>query len=324
MITVVVVGAGQLGSRHLQGLASLDIKCRYFVVDPSPGSLDMARHRVSETKFSEANERIEYLTSLDGLPDIIDYAVIATTADVRLNALQCLLSGRRVRNILLEKVLFQRVSDYSAASDLISSAKANAWVNCPRRIFPVYQRVKEFFEGQELLHFQVHGGNWGLGCNSIHFLDLAAFLTGAFPRDLSTAAMDLKLIDSKRKNFYEFTGVLRGACGAASVDICSLSHAAMPLVVLLRSESRTCFINESAGQAFFLDPAAENACVNHSFRNPLMSELSASIAYDVLVHENTTLTKFADSVACHLPLIRALGSHAAPEFGSSEYYCPIT
>lgn len=324
MYSIAVIGAGQLGSRHLQGLIRLDLDSKIFVVDPSSDSLRIAQNRVTEMGAPGAAERVTYHTSLSELPDLIDYAVIATAADVRLSVLQSLVCGRSVRNLLLEKVLFQRIGDYQIASDLLQCTGTKAWVNCPRRAFPIYQTVRQFFEGQVLRHFQVHGGNWGLGCNSIHFLDLLGFLTGEVPRNLSTSGLDRKLIASKRANFYEFTGSLRGQCGAAAFDITSVPESSMRLMVTIRSEGRTCFIDEAGGQAFFHDGALPEPWSQQRFRNPFVSEQSTAIAYDVLANDRSVLTAFADSTAYHLPLIQALGTHAADVLGTPIDFCPIT
>lgn len=324
MYRLAVIGAGQLGSRHLQGLIRLDVDCQLFVVDPSHKSLEIARSRVEEMGVSGAAQRVSYHTSLNELPDHIDYAVIATAADIRLAVLQGLLNGRSVRNLLLEKVLFQRVSDYQIASDLLRDAGAQAWVNCPRRAFPIYQSIRNFFEGKALRHFQVHGGNWGLGCNSIHFLDLLAFLTGEVPHSFSTIGLDRMPIASKRANFMEFTGSLRGQCGTASFEITSLPQSSMRLMVVLRSEERTCIIDETAGQRLFYDGASGQSWREDAFRNPLVSELSTVIARDVLVNRQSALTAFADSASYHVPLIHALGTHSAEALGTSPDFCPIT
>ena len=49
MHQIAIIGAGQLGSRHLQGLAKLQLPCQVHVVDPSPKSLEVARQRFAET-----------------------------------------------------------------------------------------------------------------------------------------------------------------------------------------------------------------------------------------------------------------------------------
>ncbi|MBT9493231.1 MAG: Gfo/Idh/MocA family oxidoreductase, partial [Paucibacter sp.] len=175
MYRIAVIGAGQLGGRHLQGLVRIEPQSQYFVVDPSTEALQTAHTRVQETGVALAPDQVIYLTTLSDLPSHLDYVVVATAADVRLNVLKKLLAEKSVSNLLLEKVLFQHIKDYQAALDLFEMLPTKVWVNCPRRVFPIYQTVKNFFSGQQLLQFQASGGNWGLGCNSVHFLDLIGY-----------------------------------------------------------------------------------------------------------------------------------------------------
>lgn len=324
MFNIAIIGAGQLGSRHLQGLARLDLDCRYYVVDPSAQSLQIAKNRVEELGNPGINDRIEYHASHGELPDVVDYVVVATAADVRLRVLQELLKARTVRNLLLEKVLFQRVEDYQLATELLGDLSTRVWVNCPRRTFPIYQTVRTFFENRTLLQFQVNGGNWGLGCNAIHFLDLLGFLNGHVPSNLSVAALDKTIWPSKRSNFYEFTGTLRGECGPTSFDITSIHQSSMRLMLTVRAEDRSCFIDEVAGQAFFYDQTANCAWTPKSFQNPFVSEQSTAIAREVLVNASSGLTSFDESVSYHLPLIKALAAHAENISGFPHNLCPIT
>ncbi|OQS42507.1 Gfo/Idh/MocA family oxidoreductase [Chromobacterium haemolyticum] len=324
MYNIAVVGAGQLGSRHLQGLLKLDLRCQYFVTDPSENSLKVTQSRVAELGMPENSFKITYTTTQSELPEHLDYVVVATTADVRLEVLKNLLGKHSVGNLLLEKVLFQYTDDYEVAAELIHKSGTKAWVNCPRRAFQIYQDVRNFFANQNLLHFHVHGGDWGLGCNSIHFLDLLEYLTDEAPSKLSTSGLDRSLIASKRENFYEFTGSLRGFSGAASFEITSLASSKARLMVLLRSEERTCLIDEAAGQAFFYDIRSPQSWLQKEFKSPLLSEQITSIARETLVNTCTSLTDFDKSVQIHLPLISALGAHAAEILRTSEDFCPIT
>lgn len=57
------------------------------------------------------------------------------------------------------------------------------------------------------------GGDWGLGCNAIHFLDLLTFFTGKVDFELDVSHLDSEIRVSKRERFVEFTGCLLGKCG---------------------------------------------------------------------------------------------------------------
>ncbi|RCS57428.1 hypothetical protein [Parvibium lacunae] len=325
MYQIAVIGAGQLGSRHLQGLARLELDCQYFVVDPSESSLVTTKNRLNEIDIPEIDKKVTYLRSINDLPKIIDYAVISTSADVRLKVIKDLLNLVDVKNLLLEKVLFQHSDDYQVASMLFKEKKdLKIWVNCPRRLFPIYKKVHSFFKEDPIHHFQVYGGNWGLGCNSIHFIDLLAFFTGKPPSDLCTMSLDTHITASKREGFYEFTGSLRGKSGGTLFDLTSLASSNSKLLITLRSEKRTCLIDERSGQAFFNIDDSTSSWTSEAFRNPLVSDQSTLIAKNILINGESELASFTDSVAYHLPLIRCLGKHSSKLLGNDPDFCPIT
>jgi hypothetical protein len=324
MYRIAVIGAGQLGSRHLQGLARLELPCEIDVVDPSPGSLAVAQQRLAEMPQNAAIRAVRFHDSLQALPGLLDYVVVATAADVRLNVLQSLLAAHDVRFMLLEKVLFQRLDDYGIAQTLLASRKVQAWVNCTRRLFPIYAMVRDFFAGESLTYFQVRGGGWGLGCNSVHFLDLLAWLTTQTPTSLSTEGLDAGLVPSKRSNFMEFTGTLRGQMGDADFELVSVAGSSSRLLLTLRSESRTCVVDEAGGRAFFLGAGQNAQWESRDFVIPFLSQLSTSIAARILTEGACGLATFEQSAACHLPLVNALGAHASRALGTPPGFCPVT
>ena len=100
----VVIGAGQLGSRHLQGLLRLTIKQKIFVLEPSEVSLELSKTRANEIP----NEHeIIFSKDWDILPQNLDLVIIATGANVRAMLIEKLLPKYKVKNLVLEKILFQ-------------------------------------------------------------------------------------------------------------------------------------------------------------------------------------------------------------------------
>ena len=319
---IAIIGAGQLGSRHLQGLARLDSPCEIHVVDPSTASLDVARQRAAEVPEA-TRHALHFHQQIEALPRSLDHAVVATAADVRLAVLRALLQGRTVRNLLLEKVLFQRLSDYDTAAELLQRAGSRVWVNCPRRAFPIYETLRAFFAEDALQHVDVRGGAWGLGCNSIHFIDLIALLAGGTPHALSTQLLDADLVDSKRVGFKEFTGTLLGRCGDASFSLTAQRGSQAPLLLTLRGGARSCLVDESAGRAFLCDPR-DGGWRTLEFKTPLLSEIATSVTERILQEGTSALTPYAQSAAYHLPLLQALGAHASRQLGTPDDICPIT
>lgn len=321
MYQIAIIGAGQLGSRHLQGLAKLDLECTITVIDPFQASLELSRMRFEEMPANPALRAVHYATEISALPPELDYVIVATTADVRLGVLQALLATSKVRYLLLEKVLFQRLGEYQAAAQLLALHGTLAWVNCPRRVFPLYGQVKQFFGAEPFISLSVDGGNWGLGCNSIHFLDLFGMLTGAEPHAISTAGLDEGVLQSKRKNFIEFSGTLRGRIGDARFELTSAAGSTARILVTLRSQTRSCVIDEAGGEGFFFDGSHWE---RHSFTLPFLSQLATSIAAGILSDGVCALPTFAQSHAMHVPLLGALATHASASTGTPADYCAVT
>lgn len=325
MYRLAIVGAGQLGSRHLQALARLGLACEIDVIDPSRSSLDLARQRFDEMPANSAVRDVRYHPTMEALPPNVDYAIVATTADVRLNAIRSLLETSKVRALLLEKVLFQRLDEYRIAHELLRSYGVRTWVNCINRVFPIYRDVQAFFAGEPLCYFQARGGEWGLGCNSIHYLDLLGMLTDALPEAISTLALDGKLTPSKRQNYREFTGILRGRySNGADFELASVAGSCAPLQLTFRSQSRTCVIDEGSGAVAFFDSKSGGAWECREFKVPFLSELASVVADQILTHGACSLPTFEQSMAYHLPLLKALGSYAAAVEKTSPDSCPIT
>ena len=91
MINIVLIGAGKLGSRHLQALAKIGIESNIFVVDPSAESREIAFARYNEV---QVNSNIKHLEFKDDISDLkiqrADVAIIATSSEIRFFALNSL------------------------------------------------------------------------------------------------------------------------------------------------------------------------------------------------------------------------------------------
>jgi hypothetical protein len=325
MFRLAIIGVGQLGSRHLQGLSQLPVDSEIDVIDPSSASLEVARQRFEEMPGNKAVHCVRYHSEITSLPKQLDYVVISTSADVRLICLERLLQHSAVKLLLLEKVLFQRIEDYAKADELIRRFGVKAWVNCPRVAYPIYSEIFEFFNGEKLIYAQAIGGDWGLGCNGIHFIDLFRAISGQQLQSLDTEYLDKKVISSKRKGFIEFTGTLRGIYSSGmNVEITSLQDSLARLFITLRSENRTCIVDETAGVGFFMDAINGAQWDRKDFRAPYLSELITSLVGELLQKETSSLPTFEESAKYHLVFIKTLANFASKFHDGNKNTCLIT
>ncbi|AXE35833.1 hypothetical protein DK843_16900 [Chromobacterium phragmitis] len=316
---VAIIGAGQLGRRHLQGLVKSTQALTVHVVDP----LEASRRAVADFIASpEAGPlpAIYVHESLAALPAELDVAIIATTANQRFAVIEQLAQAAKVRHLVLEKFLFNDSEQYERAASLIEARGMTAWVNTPRRHFGVYRELREQSRGDPLLHFTADGGDWGLCCNSVHFVDLVQFLAGETElRGLETR-FDADVMASKREGYVELTGELSGEVGATRFTIRSIRGSAKPITVTLHYARQTVFIVEGEGKLWRVGQDGAGA---ETFRLPYQSEMTGTIADQLLSSDACDLTPYADSVAAHQPLLRAFAQYAGTVSGARAQ-CAIT
>lgn len=320
MIKVIaIIGAGQLGFRHLQGLIKSTHKLLVHVVDPFELSRNAVQHFVTSQE-SLILPDIRIHTSINDLPPIIDIAIIATTAEHRLEVIEDLLHTSQVRHLILEKFLFNDSLHFVSASHLIAKKDVTTWVNTPRRHFSVYRSLLETNLDNKLLQFTVDGGDWGLCCNSVHFVDLAQFLSGNSIVHSIESRLDQQVIPSKRKGFIELTGEITGQVGSTYFSIRSVRNSTKPLILILHYEQQTIVINE--GSSTLLKFATEQFD-SLKFVLPYQSEMTGTIVDQLLNTGQCDLTPYADSVAAHLPLLNAFAK-CAGKSNATHSYCQIT
>lgn len=319
--TVAVIGVGRLGSRHVEGLARLESVRRLIGVEPSVNARADARERLSDVRIA-TGDPIELVGDVSDLPDRLDYVVVATSSDVRRAVIEELLDGREVGHLLLEKVLFQRLADFDVVDRLLQERGVSARVDTARRAFPIYQEVRDHFADDPVVHMDVRGGDWGLACNGIHFLDLLCFLTGALPETIETAQLARAPIPSKRPGFYEFQGTLTGRVGQAQFSVAAAHGSSMPPLVVLRSETKSCIVDDVAGAALFREGA--QAWRQVDFTVPFISDLTTMFAREALAGRDNGLPTYVESAACHRPFIAAIAGHAGQTLDLEPGFCPIT
>ena len=120
---ILISGAGQLGSRYLQGMAKCNSPLRIFVHDRNKWSIELAKKRWDEVSRKNNAHVVSYITSLKKLPQTIDIAIVSTTADVRLSAVNDICKNTNVNYWILEKVLVQSENDLDKLISTIKEAR---------------------------------------------------------------------------------------------------------------------------------------------------------------------------------------------------------
>lgn len=325
MYNIVLIGAGQLGSRHLQGLTKIQFPSKIYVVDLNEQSLQLAKDRYYEMENNPLVEELILKTSIDELPQKLDLVIIATNSNVRAAIIKNIITKCEVRNLILEKVLFQTERDYFEVSELLKQKGVNAWVNCPRRLFEGYQFMKELFPKNEGVFLSVTGGDWGLGCNGIHFIDLLAYITEDYDIELNTQFLSPLLLESKRTGFKEFAGTLIAKQNNGS----TITLNSEPLYngnisITIRGTQAIAIIDENAGKINIATQKNLWKWEEKKLEGKYQSQLTGSVASEIIATNSCGLTSFEDSHKLHLPFIKALLNFYNSIASEKLDACPIT
>jgi len=314
MKNVAIIGAGELGSRHLQALALLEEKLSIYVIDPIEASLERSKNRFEEVDHL-GNKQLHLATSVKSLPSTIEFAVIATNSLQRLAVLKELLSISDVKYLILEKFLFPKLEEYDEAVKLISEKNVDAYVNCARRAWPIYKEIKRSLNDDAEISVTVTGANWNMASNSIHFLDLLFYLSNENEINIDTAGLNQQLLANKRMGYIEFSGKMSGVTPSGN-QLCLTSFAIdpTPIELLIKSNNRKFRVDESTGVFWEFDSKGNEN--KKSFKVYRQSELTHTM-YEQLIETNTCdLVSFRQSVYHHITLLKAFNKFLGEREGA--------
>lgn len=324
MKSIAIIGAGQLGSRHLQGLAKSNIRISIEIVDPLVNSRSTAEQRIQEMPKNKNVDQISYYENISQLSKNLDFVIVATNADVRHEVVGELLENKNIKYLVLEKVLFQRIEEYFKVAKLLKSKNTICWVNHTRRMFPLYQRLKEKFSKTSSINFSVSGGAWGLGCNGLHFLDCMQYLTGSNDIFFNTKFLHKALYNSKRSGFKELNGLPTGRIAKHTFCINCFAEEQSPVQFNITSSDVNILIDEANG--WFRISEKNNNWENEIKEEKIVyfqSELT-NILVENVFSNNCDLPKYKEAMNLHIQYLKVLLEHIN-SFSESEYnFCPIT
>ena len=319
---IVLIGAGNIGSRHLQGLKKVNFPLNITVVDPSSQSLNVAKDRWEQIA-SSVKHHIIFNTYLNSVSPTIDLAIIATNSNIRRKAIEELLSKSALRYLILEKLLFQKKEDYFVVDKLLKKKKVKAWVNCSMRVTPFYSNLKKKVKDKKIICL-VNGSQYGFITNSIHFIDYVTYLSDIDDFTLDTTLLDKKPINSKRMGFLEFNGTLIAYFKNGSVGIFNCYPIGKaPIVVEIISRDLLAMANESNRKTWVALPPEGNWQESKEML-AYQSDITNLVVEKILKAGKCDLPSYQQSSKLHLTLLEGLRDHLNQTSIKKYDYYPFT
>ena len=319
MKKIILIGCGNIGSRHLQALVQLDETIEIEIVENSITSVTLAKSRLNEITYNKNTHKIKWHDNFDTLSNSGDLVIVATLSTGRVKIIESLLD-LGYKKFLVEKLVCQSIEEYDHLLDLMKKFRAKGWVNTRCRYFKSYRKIKEFFKDSETIHLTMYSGDTGLATGAIHYLDLFSWLLDDNNIKLNGKFLDKKIHSNKRgENLLEFAGTIVGTAKNNSLVSISFSPDSPSLLVAISNGENEIILDEY-----------NEKIIHNSFDHPLdfkleyVSDLTTSIVTDIIKNDDCFLPTLNESYFHHIELFKIFCEHLEKTTKEKVKLCPIT
>lgn len=324
---VLLVGCGQLGSRHLQAVASLPEVTEIEVVDKRPEALALGKERLTEISPKSGSLAVRWLSSLDQASAQGDLCIVATQAQGRATLIQDVARFLSYENFLIEKIVAQSIAEYQELLRYAEEKELKIWVNLKSRAHPSHKRVKEQLGSADPILYSVVGGNHGLANNGVHAADLFVFLDGSGRLDYTASAIDPQVFPSKRgPQLFDLSGTLQGTNVRGSHFTLSFAKDHLGPLLFTVANRRYRAVVDDAKQWFY--ESTEDSgwmWTPVPFQATLtVSHMSRQFAADIFVAGRCELPSLQEAFPAHQFILKALQPHFNALLKTESEYCPVT
>ena len=310
--SVLVAGAGQLGCRYIQGLLLSKKVTELWIYDNDPS----AQTRVERDWTRNWPYSVNFTSRLTDLPQKIGLAIVAVTANCRLDVVEQILSSVEVEAWILEKVLCQSIAELDRLDVLLGASKS-AWVNTPRMMWNLYKKLNALYPSPKIITATVSGFQ-GLACNSIHYIDLIGRWSASEPVTIDSSALQPTWIESKRSGFYEVEGILEIKFSNGSRLILQTSPRGEGHAIKLKIDTDIWIVSEIDGYA------ESRAGTKIEGKAEYQSQMTAPLVEAIFEQRDIKLPFLSESIQQHRPLIRELLMHWREHMDRSTERLPVT
>ena len=320
IIKILIVGAGNIGSSHLEGAVKNKNQLSLVIFDKSEKALDLSKKNISNKKYD--NKLTNLIFTTEAPKDInFDICLMCTTADNRANITIDLLNKCHFKKIVFEKVLFQKNIDFQKISNILKKKSIKAWVNCPRRTYSFYKDIKKLINLNSPVEIDVSGSHWGLACNTIHFVDLFSYLVEENKLEIVDKNFSKTITKSNRgENFFELTGSIKFAIEKHFMKISCYDNCDPYLNIKIKNGKTENIVNESAEIWQSYNSGLKNI---KKIKIPYQSNETEFLIDDIL-NDKCGLVSYENSCKHHIFLLNVIREHMSKILNKKLIECPIT
>lgn len=317
MSNILIAGCGRLGLRYLEGIIKIQQSLNIHIYDISNNSILKAKNFIdsrneSQHKFYYHNKTIKKNLNFT-------LVIISSTADTRKKILYYLNQSITYRYCILEKVLTQSVE--SSTDFLVANKRDNIWVNTPRKIMPLYNKIKSLLLDQGPIEMTVTGNKWGICCNGCHYIDLLTWLTDEIILKVNEIEFSNKFLwyETKRPKFYDIVGSVNLEFSSGSkLSLISNLQPSKKHSIQIKTKNNIVDIDELSGKVMY------NKDYKFTEQILLQSFMSKELVEGIINHGKCNLTTFSNHLISHNIFIDFLINKYNKDHNTNNISIPIT
>lgn len=324
---ILLIGCGELGSRHLQAITSLDSVKEIYVLDDRAEALALGQKRLAEIK--DFNKAISFHWIQEPTPETAngDLCLVATQATGRCSLVKRVTRELGYQTFLIEKIVAQSVDEYLDLMSFVEKHKLAIWVNCKTRTYSIHKRIKKLLPPDEPFIFSRISGNDGLANNGVHTADLFAFYDGTTKLIPLAARIDPVLHPSKRgKMIFDLSGTLHAMSDKGSDFTVSFAPTFVSPDHISIVSSRGRFIIDHI-KRFFYQSLPENDWEWQRLEitdNWMVSCMTKAFVTDILEKNSCELPTLAECWPAHQYILSELLGTFKKLDVAKDGLCPVT
>ncbi len=316
---IVLVGCGNIGSRHVQALTKLTFNITLHLVEPSLESQNLTKSRLEETSLGNIDDIVWHDSVEEPMPKS-DLVIIATQSIGRADLIENLLEKGHSR-FLIEKMVCQSTEEYTSLNSKFQEFGAKGWINTNRRYMEPYRQLKDSIK-DESFYMYVLAGDVGLGSNAYHFVDLFSWFSNEENISINGDLLDKKITLSKRgNNLLEFSGTLTCKNKKSSSMISFLSSVNTPVILGFVTNENHIVINETEKKIISIHG---NLSLSDNFEMANVSNSTTQIVNSILIKDECDLPKLNFALDAHEELFDIFNKHILLCNGNKSKLCPIS
>lgn len=275
---IFIIGMGNIGRRHLQGICNEGICKEVVGYDINPQALEDTKKFIEDNHINHTSIRLmDKKEAIGGHINRETIVIIAATANNRVSCFHQILQ-LKPKAVIVEKPLCQTEAEYKKILNLSKKYNVPVYVDFHRHMYEKYRQMSAYLK-KDPLRF-IHTTTWGgMACNGIHVLEFITWLTDAREYKILDYSKP-KVYATKRRGFKDFEGQIAFVVNKNIVCSVSATNKESLETYDIAAQDRQYFVNESVNRMSVVDKKGKQE--EQEINVLYLSQITGKVVRDII------------------------------------------